>query len=76
MGFDSEVIFSMMVISHSETPGLEDKMVEGKATLAYSSKEKCCEFKLAVRKEEMSMPSLLYNHQEPIAELWNLPPKI
>jgi len=53
VGFDSEGnIFNVTVISHSETPGLGDKMVEGKSDFSVQFKGKNpADFKLAVRKD-------------------------
>ncbi|MFA6334969.1 MAG: RnfABCDGE type electron transport complex subunit G [Bacteroidales bacterium] len=53
VGFSSDgTIFNTSVLSHSETPGLGDKMVEGKSNFSVQFKGKNpADFKLSVRKD-------------------------
>lgn len=53
VGFNTDgTIFNTSVLSHSETPGLGDKMVEGKSNFSVQFKGKNpADFKLAVKKD-------------------------
>jgi len=53
VGFNADgTIYSTSVLSHSETPGLGDKMVEGKSSFSVQFKGKnSADFKLAVKKD-------------------------
>jgi Na+-translocating ferredoxin:NAD+ oxidoreductase subunit G len=53
VGFNADgTIYSTSVLSHSETPGLGDKMVEGKSSFSVQFKGKNpADFKMAVKKD-------------------------